>query len=83
MHIWHVVAARHIFIASVAQLLSLLAPSEENWFVHELAGLVVRRGDLKNVGIGELGAKRCHPPQRLIFVLDRGGNEPVFLTIHQ
>ena len=83
MHVRHVVPTGHVLVASIAQLLGLLAPGEKDRLVDELAGLVVGCGDLEDVFVVELGAKSGNVPERLVIVLDHRDNQSVFLTVHQ
>ena len=73
----------HVLVASIAQLLGLLAPGEKHRLIDELAGLVVSCGDLEDVCVGELGAKSGNVPERLVIVLDHRDNQSLFLTVHQ
>ena len=64
-------AASHVIETLVAELLDLVSPSEEDWFVSVLAGLVVGSCDSEQDGVGYFASKRADLLQSWVRFFNR------------
>ena len=64
-------AASHVIETLIAELLDLVSPSEEDWLVGVLAGLVVGSCDSEQDGVGYFASKRADLLHRWIRFFNR------------